>query len=87
MVDYLRYFDREQYLFDKVCSRFHAEHSLGAFDFFSIVIWKANRAKSRIARRLLNQKTKGKRSLEDRCRALTKSLYDAPDPKESCDCS
>lgn len=82
MVDYLKYFDREHYLFDEVCSRFHAEHSLGAFDFFSIVIWKANRAKSKIARRLLKQEMKGKRNLDDRCRALTKSLYDAPDHKE-----
>ncbi len=82
MIDYLKYFDREHYLFEDVRSRFHAERSLGAFDFFSIVIWKANRAKSRIARRLLNKERKGKRDLEARCRRLTKSLYNAPDHKE-----
>jgi len=65
-----------------VRSRFHAEHSLGAFDFFSIIIWKANRAKSKIARRLLKEERKGKRDLETRCRALTKSLYNASDQKE-----
>ena len=64
MVDYLKYFDREFYLFDEVYSRFHAEHSLGAFDFFSIGIWKANRAKSRIARKLLKQEMRGKRNLD-----------------------
>ncbi len=82
MVDYLKYFDREHYLFDDVRSHFLAEHSLGAFDFFSIVIWKASRAKSKIARRLLKEERKGKRDLEARCRALTKSLYDASDDKE-----
>jgi len=34
MIDYLMYFDREHYLFDEVRCRFHAEHSLGTFDFF-----------------------------------------------------
>lgn len=82
MIDYLKYFDREKYLFDDVSSRFHVEHSLGAFDFFSIIIWKANRAKSKIARKLLNKDLKGKHDLESRCRALTKLLYDAPDHKE-----
>jgi len=46
MNDYLEYYDLERYLFENVHQRFHLEHSLGAFDFFSIVIWKANRAKS-----------------------------------------
>lgn len=81
-VDYLKYFDREHYLFEEVHSRFHTEHSFGAFDFFSIVIWKANRAKSRIARKLLKDERPGKRNLESRCRALTRSLYHASDRKE-----
>jgi len=82
MMDYLKYFDREHYLFDDVRSRFRVEHSLGAFDFFSIVIWKANRSKSKIARRLLKKETKTKRDLEARCRALTKTLFDADNDKE-----
>src|SRR5436305_6214195 len=82
MINYLKYFDREHYLFDDVRSRFHAEHSLGAFDFFSIVIWKANRSKSKIARRLLKKETKTKRDLEARCRALTESLFNAGSDKE-----
>ena len=43
-LDYLRYYDLERYLFEDVHRRFHEEGSIGAFDFFSIVIWKANRA-------------------------------------------
>jgi hypothetical protein len=81
VTDYLRYFDREHYLFEDVHKRFHKDHSLGAFDFFSIVIWKANRAKSRIARRLLKDR-KTKPDLNARCRVLTRSLYAAPDHKE-----
>jgi len=55
MVDGLRYYDLEAYLFEDVHKRFKTEGSIGAFDFFSIVIWKANRAKSRIAKRLLSK--------------------------------
>jgi hypothetical protein len=82
VTDYLRYFDREHYLFEDVHQRFQKEHSLGAFDFFSIVIWKANRAKSKIARRLLTTDRKSKRDLNARCRVLTRSIYAAPDHKE-----
>ena len=52
-IDYLPYYDLEKYLFETVSPRFAADRTLSAFDFFSIVIWKANRAKSKIARRLL----------------------------------
>jgi len=48
----LHWYDLERYLFETVGPRFRREHTLTAFDFFSIVIWKANRAKSRIAKRL-----------------------------------
>jgi hypothetical protein len=82
MTDYLRYFHREQYLFEDVHARFHKDRSLGAFDFFSIVIWKANRAKSKIARRLLTKDRKSKRDLNARCRILTKSIHAAPDHPE-----
>lgn len=52
-LDYLRYYDLEAYLFEDVRKRFQKEGVLSAFDFFSIVIWKANRAKSKVAHRLL----------------------------------
>ena len=43
--DFLRYYDLETYLFDDVHDRFHRQGSLSAFNFFAIVVWKANRAK------------------------------------------
>ena len=82
MNDYLKYFDLERYLFEDVHQRFHTDYSLGAFDFFSIIIWKANRAKSIVARNLLAHDPEGRRDLEAISRALTASLYNAPNHKE-----
>jgi hypothetical protein len=82
MVDYVRYYDRERYLFEDVHQRFHAEQSVGAFDFFSIVIWKANRAKSKIAHRLQAKATPAHGDLDMIVRRLTASLYQAPDHRE-----
>jgi len=72
---YLDYYNLERYLFDVVSARFEAAGSLSAFDFFCIVIWKANRAKSRVAKRLLS---KGEyTSLGDAVGALTRQLAQA----------
>ena len=46
---YLEYYNLNDYLFGTVNKRFHENGSIGSFDFFCIVIWKANRAKSKIA--------------------------------------
>ncbi len=54
MEDFRQYYYRESYLFDIVRPRFLKQGYLDAFDFFCIVIWKAERAKSRIARKLTN---------------------------------
>jgi hypothetical protein len=51
--DYLLYYDSETYLFTTVRERFRQAGKLDAFDLFSIIVWKANRAKSKIARRLI----------------------------------
>lgn len=52
MEDFRKYYYRESYLFETVRSRFLKQGYLNAFDFFCIVIWKAERAKSKIARKL-----------------------------------
>ncbi len=57
--------------------RFAEDGSLGAFDFFSIVIWKANRAKSYVARRLLERDPERRSELEPIVRDLTRSLSNA----------
>jgi hypothetical protein len=77
--DYLQYFNREHYLFDIVNRRFHQQHFLSAFDFFSIVIWKANRAKSKVAHRLLKH-SNGSNNLEAVVRRLTRAIWECPNP-------
>lgn len=80
--DPLRFYDLERYLFVDVHDRFHSEGSIGAFEFFSIVIWKANRAKSNIAKRLLKMDPSGRRELEPIVRDLTGALFDAPSGRD-----
>lgn len=70
-VDYRRYYDLETYLFETVGPTFTRQGFLSAFDFFCIVIWKANRAKSKVAKRLL---ARGNGDLEAAVRALTTGL-------------
>ena len=48
--DFRNYYHLESYLFDTVSKRFAAEGELDGFDFFCIVIWKAERAKTTIAK-------------------------------------
>ena len=72
--DYRKFNDLENYLFGDVSRRFSEQGYLKAFDFFCIVIWKANRSKSKIAKRLLS---KGHPDLDSAVVALTKSLANA----------
>ena len=76
MLDYLKYYSLENYLFEDVHNRFHSQGWLDAFDFFSIVIWKANRAKSLTALRLMKIATE-KTDLEAIVRSLTASVFKA----------
>ena len=46
-------YELERYLFEVVSRRYAVERTLGAYDFFAIVVWKANRAKTRVKRGLL----------------------------------
>ncbi len=52
-MNYLQYYDDETYLFETVKNNFHENGEISAFDFFCIILWKANRAKSTIANKLL----------------------------------
>jgi len=71
--DYLKYYNLEAYLFEDVRQRFHAEGKLDAFDLFSIIIWKADRAKSKLAKRL----AKKAGSLEAAAVQFTTGLFSA----------
>lgn len=79
MIDPLRFYDLETFLLEDVRERFHSSGSIGAFDFFSIVMWKANRAKTHIARKLLKLDPERQSGLEPIVRGLTSQLHRAPD--------
>ncbi len=80
--DYLKHYDLERYLLEEVSPRFWEMGYLPAFDFFCIVIWKSNRAKGYVARRLLSR---GHPTLDDAVRELTESLHSAATAKERLD--
>lgn len=71
VLSYGQYYDLESYLFKTVRDRFREQGFLDAFDFFCIVIWKANRSKSKIARSLMK---KGFDRLDTAVEALTSGL-------------
>jgi len=77
--DYSDLYGLENYLFSKVSARFTKTKTLSAFDFFCIVIWKANRAKSKVARRLLDA---GFVDLPSAVAELAHDIDKFPEPKE-----
>jgi hypothetical protein len=81
-MDYLKLYDLEKYLFDVVRSNFERDRGLNAFDFFCIIVWKANRAKSKIAKNLLEKDGNRRNDLDAIVGDVTKSLADADSEKE-----
>jgi hypothetical protein len=77
-MDFRQYYYLESYLFDVVHPRFVQQGYLSAFDFFCIVIWKANRSKSKIAKRLLSR---GHKDLDMAVRELTTGIAQQIDSK------
>lgn len=76
--DYVRYYHLEPYLFSTVHERFHRDHQLNAFDLMSIVVWKANRAKSKVAKRLTGHARPGE-DLDAVSKRLTGFLHSCRD--------
>jgi hypothetical protein len=79
--DYRKFYDLERYLFESVHRVYHEQGWISAFDFFCIVIWKANRAKSKVARRLLDRATPSE-SLDGIVKRLTAELRRCTTAKE-----
>lgn len=78
--NFLQYYDLESYLFKVVTVRYAQNKTLTAFDFFCIVIWKANRAKSKVAERLLAQGN-GHADLDAAVRSLLSAISEAKDQR------
>jgi hypothetical protein len=76
--DYIKYYDLENYVLTDVRDNFDRDGHLIAFDFFCIVIWKANRAKTKIAQRLLKYNP----DIEQSVKGLTSKIFSASDDKQ-----
>lgn len=79
MIDPLLYYDFERYLLETVGPHFRQSGSIGAFDFFSIIVWKSNRSKSTLARRLMA--TAPGDDLEQITRRISAAVWKAKDEK------
>lgn len=77
--EFEKQYDEEGHLFQVVSPRFQQQGWLSAYDLFSIVRWKANRAISKVATALV--RTSGS-NLEQTSRQLTKDLYEAPNDRQ-----
>ena len=76
--DFRELYHLERYLFENVTPRFQQFGVLSTFDFFCVVVWKANRSKSKVAARLLSQ---GHNDLESAVAKLITSIFEAPNEK------
>ena len=81
MDNYVKYHRLEQYLLDEVNPHFREQGYLEPEDFFCIVIWKANRAKSLIAARLLKIGDQ-RLNLAQAVKALTEKIAQAQKSEE-----
>ena len=77
--DHSKYYNLESYLFGEVSKRYAKTKTVSTPDFFCIVIWKANRAKSKVAGRLLAKKPY--KDLESAIGALVKEVSEETDMK------
>ncbi len=73
--DYSIYYDLSDYLFHNVHKKYQENGYLEGFDFYLILIWKANRAKFRNAKKVFN-KSKNK-TFDEGVEILTKQIFNA----------
>jgi len=78
-MDYRKLYNLEGYLFRDVHKRFRATGRISAFDFYCILVWKANRAKSQTKSRL-ERIERG--SFPQAVSSIAKSLREAESPRE-----
>jgi hypothetical protein len=80
MIDYLKYYDLEKYLFSEVGPQFQKSGKLNHTDLFLVFIWKANRAKTRM-REKLKAKTSTRR-FQDAATEIATGLSNAASSKD-----
>lgn len=76
-VNYLKYYWLEKYLFEDVHKNFNERGYLTPEEFFCIVIWKSNRAKTKIKRKLLKLG-----NLNTIIKNITNQIFETSDSQE-----
>jgi len=77
-MDYLSYYNLEDYLLKEVRSNFQKKGYLTPEEFFCIVIWKANRAKSKIKNKILKKES----NLNKCVKKLTGQIFKATNSRQ-----
>ena len=77
-MNYLRYYFLEDYLFKEVRNNFQKRGYLTPEEFFCIIIWKANRAKSKIKNKILKKEG----NLNKSVKKLTNQIFKATNNQE-----
>ena len=80
MVDYKKYYDLESYLLTEVKDNLKTNGFLTAEEFFCIIIWKANRSKSKIKARL--ERLNKDKDIQEAVREITANLFKKESSKE-----
>ena len=80
MIDYKKYYNLESYLLTEVKSNFKTNGFLTAEEFFCIIIWKANRSKSKIRTKL--QRLFKTSDNDEAVKKLTQAVAHAKTPEE-----
>lgn len=76
-IDYGKFYFLEKYLFNEVASRFLGNGKIDPTDFYMIVIWKANRAKTRVRKRLTEEAGSFNRAVKE----IASSLHSSGSPE------
>lgn len=83
-MDYSKFYNLEDYLFNVVSHKFSINGYLDALDFFCIIIWKANRAKSKTAKRLI--KISDSKNLDKIVKEITEMIHVAKTNEQKLVC-
>ncbi|ETB64116.1 TPA: hypothetical protein DIC38_00640 [Candidatus Nomurabacteria bacterium] len=76
-MSYIKYYNLEQYIFQDVGPNFRKTGKITIEDFFCIVIWKANRAKTNIRKKLSKNTTLSKSII-----SISDDIYNAHSKEE-----
>ena len=74
-IDYEQFYDLERYLFKEVTEFFHLNGYISGVQFYCVLIWKAERAKFKNARKILKKEESN--SFDEGVKILTGAIYSA----------